>query len=515
MVTRPSRGLFRMVHGNSSPRSLTFGCQRRSLSGNSPVHDEPSSYRFPWRWHVSHQIGAGVEAGRSAVREETGTLADIQEIFDSWQDQGIKRVRFELPDLHGTSRSKVVPLAAARDYAVSGLNMYGGTAVLDTRSDVVPGSLYNEEVGYGDQLLRPDPDTAALIPWSDGTARLICDAEWYDGKELAASPRTVYRRVLEKAQSMGFEPVMGTEYEFYLLDGETKEQLFSGYHIFNSVRNVWVPTIERIVDLMPGIGLDIITANCEYAGSQWEINYAPGRGMAGPDNGFTFKNGVKEIARQNGYLATFMSKPFSDEAGNGCHIHMSIVDADTGQNVFGDPSRPEGLSEVGLQFVAGELKYAKAMDALLAPTINCRRRRRTHTFSPTNISWGVEDRSAMLRIKSAVPSAARIETRSPSGLSNPYLVGAAILASGLAGIEEGLEPPRPSEQGAPAEENPALEKLPATLGQALDHFEGESKVSDFFGDEFKDAFLAVKRYELSRFADHVTDWEVNEYREIY
>ena len=186
-------------------------------------------------------------------------MSEFDHIFEGWESQGIKRVRFELPDLHGTSRTKIVPIGAVRGYARNGLNMYGGTAVLDTRSDVVPGSLYNEEVGYGDQLLFPDPTTAAIVPWAPQTARLICDARWYDGKTLEATPRAVYRRVLEKAHSMGYEPMTGCEFEFYLLDGETHERLFEGYHIFNVVRNEWVPTINNIVDLMPGIGIDIIT----------------------------------------------------------------------------------------------------------------------------------------------------------------------------------------------------------------------------------------------------------------
>ena len=442
-------------------------------------------------------------------------MAEFDEILDSWEGQNIKRVRFELPDLHGTSRTKIVPLDAASGYGKTGLNMYGGTSVLDTRSDVVGGSLYNEEVGYGDQLLFPDPDTAAIVPWSEGTARVICDAQWFDGSTLEATPRAVFRRVLGKARDMGFEPMMGTEFEFYLLDGETHEQLFDGYHIFNVVRNEWVPTIHRIMDEMPGIGIDIITANCEYAGSQWEINFTPGRALDGPDKAFTFKNGVKQIAHQDGYLATFMSKPFGDQSGNGCHIHMSLVDAATGENVMGDPNQAQGLSATGLQFVAGGLKYANAIDALLAPTINCRRRRRTHTFSPTNISWGLEDRAALLRIKSGVPEAARVETRSPTALANPYLAGAAILAAGLAGIEEGLEPQPPSREGEPAEEDESLEKLPLTLEAALEHFESEPRTTEFFGQQLKDALLAVRRHELSRFADHVTDWETNEYLELY
>jgi len=441
-------------------------------------------------------------------------VKSVKEILEGWQKDGIEWVRFELPDMHGISRSKTVPLRHAFGYAENGLNMYGGASVLDSRSDVVPGTLYNEERQYGDQLLFPDHDTGAVVPWADRTARFICDARWYDGKPLEATPRHVYRRALDKSRAMGFEPVTGFEFEFYLLDGASKEPLFTGYHIFNTVRNDWVPTVNRVIELMPQVGVDIITSNCEYAGSQWEINFGPGEGLRGPDQAFTFKNGVKEIARKDGYIATFMTKPFGDSSGSGCHTHLSLLEAKSGRNVFGDPDDPQGVTDVFRSFIAGQLRYARAVDALIAPTVNCHRRRRKHTFSPTNISWGFEDRSALLRVKGGAAEAKHIENRAPTGLSNPYLVGAALLLAGLKGIEEGLTPPEPSKD-APAEENPSLEPLPSSLSEALGELESEPATKEFFGEEFLKAYLAMRRYELSRFADWVSDWERQEYLEMF
>src|SRR2546426_3695487 len=344
---------------------------------------------------ASGTTDAGVEA--MAIAEKKS--ASVEQVWRGGRERGIRNVRFELPDMHGTSRSKLVPIEHAARYASDGLNMYGGAAVLDSRSDVVPGTLYNEEVAYADQLLYPDPSTAAIVPWLEATGRFICDAKWADGKPLAASPRHVFARVLERARKLGYEPVIGMECEFYLLDAETHRPLFSGYHIFNSVRNTWVPAIERIVDQMREFGIDIITANCEYAGSQWEINYAPGRGMAGPDLAFGFKNGGKEIARREGLLASFMSKPFGDSAGCGAHTHMSLIRREGRKNAMSEDGGEAGLSKVGRQFIAGQLRYAASPYALLAPTVNCLKRRRRHTFSPTNVSWGPEDRSAFVRVK--------------------------------------------------------------------------------------------------------------------
>jgi glutamine synthetase len=442
-------------------------------------------------------------------------VESVDTILDGWEKDGIGFVRFELPDMHGISRSKTIPIAHAADYAERGLNMYGGVSVLDSRSDVVPGTLYHEEVGYGDQLLFPDPDSAAVVPWADGTARLICDARWYDGTPLAATPRHVFRRAVERAREMGFEPLMGSEFEFYLLTADTHEPLFEGYQIFNTVRNDYVPTIRRIVQEMPKVGVDVITANCEYAGSQWEINFAPGRGLAGPDQAFTFKNGVKEIAKQDGYLATFMSKPFAASAGSGCHTHLSLLHADSGENAFADEGDPDGMNDTCRSFIAGLLAYARAIDAVIAPTVNCLRRRRRHTFSPTNVSWGHEDRSALVRVKGGNPASKHIEYRAPSALSNPYLVGAALIQAGLRGVEDKLSTPEPSKPGIPAEEEDALEKLPLDLAESLDVLEAEPATRDFFGDEFITAYTRMRRYELSRLADHVSDWERTEYLELF
>jgi glutamine synthetase len=436
----------------------------------------------------------------------------VEQVLERWRSQGIRFVRFELPDMHGTSRSKLVPIEHASGYASEGLNMYGGTGVLDTRSDVVGGTLYNEEVAYGDQRLVPDPATAAVVPWAPATARLICDSRWDDGRPLAALPRHVFRRALERCRERGLEPVLGFEPEFYLLDGDTGELLFEGYHIFNTVRNTYVPFIQELVEQVQEIGISVITANCEYAGSQWEINFAPGRGLAGPDNAFTFKNAVKELAHIHGYVATFMSKPFSGSAGSGCHTHVSLLDGD-GRNAFGDESDPDGISLLCRRFIAGQLRYARSIYALLAPTVNCLKRRRTHTFSPTNVSWGLEDRSALVRVKGGSVASRHVEHRAPTAMSNPYLAAAAILGAGLLGIEEELELEPPAAR--PAEEDPTKPPLPVTLRESLEALESEPKIVELLGEEFVTAYTVIRRYELQRFDDWVTDWERNEYLELF
>ena len=192
---------------------------------------------------------------------------------------------------------------------------------------------------------------------------------------------------------------------------------------------------------------------------------------------------------------------------------MSLLRVDSGKNAMSEDGAEAGLSKVGRQFIAGQLKHAPSIYALLAPTLNCLKRRRRHTFSPTNVSWGPEDRSAFIRVKGGSLESRHVENRAPSGLSNPYLAGAALLASGLLGITDKLE----LEPAAhpPAEEDESKPMLPTTLEESLQLLEADEKITELLGSEFVTAYTVMRRYELQRFADHVTDWELQEYLEIY
>ena len=209
-----------------------------------------------------------------------------------------------------------------------------------------------------------------------------------------------------------------------------------------------------------------------------------------------------------------MSKPFAEGAGCGAHTHMGLLTLDGGDNAMADGDDPDaGLSKVGRSFIAGQLAHARSTYALVAPTVNCMKRRRTHTFSPTNVSWGVEDRSAYLRVKAGSLKSKHAENRAVTGLANPYLACAAILGAGVLGIQQELqlEPPARS----PAEEDESKEPLPTTVEESLELLEADTELVDMLGDEFVRAYTVMRRHELQRFADHVTDWELDEYLELY
>jgi len=437
----------------------------------------------------------------------------ISSFVQELKDKQIRYVRFELPDLHGTSRNKVIPIDKVEGYARKGLNFYGGVLALDSAAQVVGGSGMHEEVKYRDQQLIPDLDTVQILPWLEGTAKVICDARWAPDQPIAATPRTLLRRLLDQAAELGFDVMMGHELEFYLLDAETRKPLFGGVQIFNNVRNNYVPFLDGLLDQLQAIGIDVITHNCEYSPSQFEINFGPGVGLAGADKAFTFKNAIKELAHRAGYLATFMSKPASDMAGCGCHVHISLIERASGKPAFADEAAADGMSATIKSFTQGLIDHAPAMAPLIGPTPNCYHRLKPHTFAPSNISWGVEDRTAMVRIKDAGQENAHVEMRAASGLSNPYISASAVLAAGLLGIKAGSEL-QPQSDG-PAEADPRLPKLPHSLEAALDALEADAAMKGMLGGDFVRLFTTVKRFELARFRGHVTDWERNEYLELY
>jgi glutamine synthetase len=437
----------------------------------------------------------------------------ITQFMATLQEQGIEYLRFELPDLHGVSRLKLVPIDKVEAYARKGLNFYGGTLALDTASMVVPGAGLHAERKYRDHLLFPDLNTLAPVPWLDRTAKVICDAQWSVEEPLTVAPRYVLKSLLNQAAAIGFDVMMGHEFEFYLLDQETQEPLFGGLHIFNHIRNQYIPELDQLLQYLRAAGVDVITHNCEYAPSQFEINFGPSVGIRAADKAFTFKNAVKEIAHRLGYQATFMSKSYSDLAGCCCHFHISLLDRTTGENAFLDLTDPDGLSKTARSFIQGILTHAPAMMPLIGPTPNCYRRLKPHTFAPSNISWGIEDRSAMVRVKATKDEGTHLEMRAGSGLSNPYLSAAATLAAGLLGIQHEYVL-QPMVEG-PSEDDPTLPKLPANLEAALAGLSADSEMKSLLGEDFVHLLTTVKQFELARFHSHVSDWERQEYLEIY
>ncbi len=422
----------------------------------------------------------------------------IAEIVAHWKQEGIRYVVCELPDMAGMSRSKVVPLEQWQRMADS-LRMIGVMVTVDSGSNLVPATGYSEERSYGDSRLHPDLSTASKVPWIERTARVI----W---AQLAA---------------LGHTTRVAVESEFYLFqDSSALLPVFEGLHIFHTERNFTAPVLPTVVDYLLEMGLDIVAWNAEYGTGQYEICYREQEGLVAADQAYTLKQGVKAVARQLGYHASFMTRPFSEQSSSGGHTHISLLNSQD-ENAFLDTNDEHGLSEVAYHAISGMLAHAPAALALLSPTPNCFRRFEHHSFAPVNLSWGIDDRTALIRVKNSRDAGTHLENRLPSALANPYLAIASIAACIILGLQEQQRPHAPGHK--PAEENVHLAPLPATLGESLDALEHDVALRTILGEEFTDIYLKTKRQELARQDEFVRqqadaaalEWQRREYLADY
>lgn len=426
---------------------------------------------------------------------------------------GYDAVRFEMADMAGLSRGKTVPIGHIAGYLQTGLNLYGGTVALDSASVPVRESGYGEERNYSDCVMVADTDTLGPVPWLERTGRVLCNTMWYDGTPQMAQPRLLLAKLLAIAETLGFAVMMGHEYEFYVVDPETREPVFGGQPIFVTAHTHQFPQIDRLLDMFAKQGIDIITSNVEHGPGQFEINYTANVGMKAADQAFLFKNTVKEYLRTQGLLATFMTKPYKGLSGSCCHFHISLLDPATGKNVFLDTGAEHGLSTIARQFIQGVLDHAAASMAIWSPTPNCYRRIRPRTYAPSNISWGVQDRSASVRVKASGDENTHIEVRAPAAMANPYLVAASIIASGLIGVIREREL-LPAGEG-PKEDDNSYTKLPTEIRDALDALDADAALRALLGDEFLTVYLAMKHQEAARLRDHIPPAEIDEYFDLY
>ncbi len=267
------------------------------------------------------------------------------------------------------------------------------------------------------------------------------------------------------------------------------------------------------------LGLKAFAANHEFMNSQYEINVKHSAAVDAADRAFMLKAAVKEIAALEGLLATFMGRPFADQGGSGFHVHLSLADAD-GHNAFADAGGPDGLSALASQFIAGLIEHAHGLQALLGPTINAYKRILPDSLAPTHANWGHDNRTAFVRVPNERGSRSRIEVRTADGAACPHLMIAALLIAGLDGIERQLTPPEPVVGDAyRLDDAHAGSRLPADLASALDALEADTALVEAVGHQLVSTFVAMKRFEVERFAEAVgaldpevvSEWEIEEY----
>jgi glutamine synthetase len=429
--------------------------------------------------------------------------------------EGVDVVRVMYPDLIGTDRARDVLVDHLPSACEHGLAFCRAVYHTSPQGDVVPvaGGL---DAGLPDITVRPDLSTLTALPWEPGVA--TCLGEVTDpatGAPAPESPRDLLRAVLARCAEQGLRPVVGPELEYFLLEpapgtptGWRRAPEVTGAVYTAGLRadpdNHLLRTLRQLRDLDIGV----ITGNHEFDGGQYEINLTHSDALDAADRAFRFKAAVKELAREEGRTATFMAKPFGDAGGSGFHLHLSCVDAE-GRNAFDDPAGAHGLSATARHAVAGVVAHAPALAALANPTVNSYKRFGPDTLAPWLIDWGLDNRSAMVRVPPERGPGARVELRLGDASANPYLLVAGTIAAALLGIQAGEEPPAPLEGYGYDTARSAV--LPRDLPAALDALEADTALTDLLGKGFTSSFLTYKRNEVERFQRHVTDWEFTEY----
>ncbi len=359
--------------------------------------------------------------------------------------------------------------------------------------------------GYGDFLLRPDLGTLRRIPWEPGAALCLADPEWADGAPVRVSPREVLRGQLRRCEERGWTVVAASELEFLLFETSYEEAGAADFRAlaragrhngdYSLLATTGIePLLRRIRNEMVGAGIPVEASKGECNRGQHEITLRHGPALVACDNHVVYKAGVKEIAAQSGRSATFMAK-FDEAEGNSSHVHLSLGDADGGP-VFADVATMES-------FIAGQIAYLDELTPFLAPNVNSYKRFTEGSFAPTALAWGRDNRTCGLRIVGDGAST-RVENRIPGGDVNPYLAVAAILAAGLAGIEENLRPPPPTAGNAYHDD---VRRLPGDLAAARERMFASTVAREALGDDVVEHYCHAAAVEIAAFGAAVTDWE--------
>jgi glutamine synthetase len=435
-------------------------------------------------------------------------VISLEELREDVESGAIDTIVVAFTDMQGRLMGKRLHaeyfLEEAVEHGVEGCNYL---LALEMEMDPVPGyALASWEQGYGDFRLEPDMATLRRIPWLESTALVLCDVLLHDGAPVKPSPRQVLKAQVERAEALGYTPMLGSELEFYLLretyaeahakhyqDLTPSVPYILDYHILASTYDE--PFIRQIRNGMHGAGIRVETSKGEAWPGQHEINFRYADAVTMADNHVVYKNGSKEIAHLNGCSVTFMAKPDHTWIGSSCHIHSSLWQ--DGRNVF------EGESDVFKQYLAGQIAALKELAVFVAPTINSYKRFAAGSWAPTTLAWGHDNRTCGFRIVGH-GQALRTETRIPGGDVNPYLAFAALIAAGLHGIEEGLELPPPLEGNAYESD---AERFPHSLREAIAALEEGGIGRQALGDEVVDHYLNYARTEQRLFDEVVTSYE--------
>lgn len=430
---------------------------------------------------------------------------------------GEERVRFlrlQFTDILGTNKNVEVP-ETQFEKALEGRVLFDGSSI--------EGFARIEE---SDMLLAPDLDTFTVLPWDEAegrVARIICDIKHPDGRSFEGCPRSVLKRQVQRARTLGYDLVCGAEAEFFLFqrrsDGAPTTETHDEAGYFDLTPIDKGETARRaIVNALEKMGFEVEAAHHEVARGQHEIDFKYAPALVAADHIATFRFVVRKVAKDFDLHATFMPKPLFGVNGSGMHTHQSLFRGDT--NAFYDPQAPWQMSRLATAYIAGLLRHAAGMCAITNPLVNSFKRLVPGYEAPTHITWSERNRSPLCRVPASRGIGTRVELRMPDPACNPYLAFAVMLAAGLDGIERELDPGPPVnrniyEMSEEERREKGIHSLPGDLDRAVDALEQDHVVRDALGEHIFTHFVAAKRAEWAEYIAQVHPWETERYLGVY
>jgi len=449
------------------------------------------------------------------AKKRMGEKDKILNTLSKVEEDGVKFINLMFTDIIGGIKSVTITVEHLESSLTDG-TWFDGSSILGFA-----------RIHESDMVLKPDPDTYAVLPWrpkEKAEARFIADVLTPEGTPYEGDPRYVLKRAIAEANKMGLDYYTGPELEFFLFKKENGNispvpHDVAGYFDY-SARDLASDVRRDITLALEELGMHVEMSHHEVAEGQHEIDirYADALSMA--DNAITLKHTVKEIAAKYGLYGTFMPKPIYGINGSGMHVHQSLFKGK--KNAFYDGGDKYHLSETAYGFIAGILEHVREMSSVVAPTVNSYKRLVPGYEAPVYICWGQRNRSALVRVPRYSPgreNAVRCEVRCPDPSANPYLAFAAMLQAGLDGIKRKLKPPAPVEEDVYEFDDAKLQAkyiktLPASLGEAIVELKNSEFMKKVLGKHVYEKYLAAKIQEYDEFRLAVTDWEIKRYLEV-
>ncbi len=437
-------------------------------------------------------------------------------VINRAQAAGVQLVRFLYCDHSGVTRGKAIHVSHLEHKLREGLGLTRAQMAMNLLEQLI--DIEGMEP-VGEIRLVPDPETFSVLPWTPSSASLICDQLDHNQLNWGSCPRSFLKDMVARAEHMGISVEATFENEFYLASKRDGIYIpFDQAPVYSSIGlDLSAQIMHDIVKALGEQDLIVEQAINEYGPGQQEISVRHAPGVRAADNQIKLRDTVRGVALNHGLLASFAPKPFPEEIGSGCHIHLSLWDQEGRRNLLFDPQDPQGLSQFGRHFIAGVLDHLPALTALTCPSYNSYRRLQPHMWSSAYTAWGFDNREGAVRVVSPFwgreEQTYNIELKSVDGSANPYIALGGLIAAGLDGITRQLDP------GGPCEHDPGklseaererhrIRRLPTTMAAALDELERDQLLMEAMGDLMRRSYLAVRRSEEKAFAEQDLDFEI-------